>query len=145
MKLRIYLKYISFLFVLFKKFLKYFIIWRLSFIYPGRDMRKELFMALCSMWLSLGPATWSWQRDLSEYCTEALEVMGDVCVLSNETQHSDLWGMTSLLSHMPMMQRCSPSVLQSPPPSHYAKELLAMTGGQRVHWSEAWTKKVGGQ
>lgn len=71
--------------------------------------------------------------------------MGDVCVLSNETQDLNLWGMTGLHSHMQMMQRCSPSVLQSPSPSHCAKELLAVTGGQRGHWSEAWTKKGGSQ
>lgn len=59
--------------------------------------------------------------------------MGDVCALSNETQHVDLWGMTGLHSHMQMMQRCSPSVLQSPPSSHDAKELLAMAGGKRGH------------
>lgn len=71
--------------------------------------------------------------------------MGNACVLSNETQHLDLWGMTGLHSHMYMMQRCSPSVLQTPPPSRCAKDLLAMAGGKRSHWSEAWTKKAGSQ
>lgn len=68
--------------------------------------------------------------------------MGDVCVLRNETQHSDLWGITVLLSHMQMMQRCSPSVLQSPSPNHHAKELLGMTGGQKIHWSELGLKRL---
>lgn len=62
--------------------------------------------ALCVIVFGHNAATWSLQRDFSECCIEALEVMEDASVLCKETQHIDLWGTAGLHSHMQIVQRC---------------------------------------